>query len=233
MINARKLPAPHKYAVCANEDIPIKEFYKGVYQEIFIFYHPFIKPKTIDYALFNPDTFPSKNEILKNCEMVSWGDFLKISGIKNLKQLDIGLRTLIMGLNKKFANEYVAEVIQRTCEENQIVPPVEGTFPEFLMNKILYNIKKIGYEWIWCGDEFCTERKLEYIDDLIESEHIFCNQPINLFTHDNKILITTHWDSHFSLICSDKETVGKIVDLCQLEGFYCDEYTKIYWSLFN
>ncbi|KON89952.1 hypothetical protein AF332_26085 [Sporosarcina globispora] len=41
------LPEPHRYAVCADEYIPIKEFYKGVFEEIFVFYHPFIRPKVI------------------------------------------------------------------------------------------------------------------------------------------------------------------------------------------
>ncbi len=55
----------------------------------------------------------------------------------------------------------------------------------------------------------------------------------NLFTHDHNILITTHWDSHFSLLCSDKETVEQLVNSSGLEGFYCSEETKMYWSLAN
>ncbi|HLU22101.1 MAG TPA: hypothetical protein VKZ77_06415, partial [Bacillaceae bacterium] len=53
----------------------------------------------------------------------------------------------------------------------------------------------------------------------------------NLFTHDNSILITTHWDSHFSLLCSDRQTLKHLVTTCNLEGFYCTEATEIYWSL--
>ena len=52
-----------------------------------------------------------------------------------------------------------------------------------------------------------------------------------MFTHDNELLVTTHWDSHFSMLCSDKETIERIVKCCDLEGFYCDNKTEIYWSL--
>ncbi|MBD3109233.1 hypothetical protein IEO70_12835 [Bacillus sp. AGMB 02131] len=45
----RVFPEPHRYAVCSFEDMPIKQFYKGVFEEVYVFYHPFIKPKAIDY----------------------------------------------------------------------------------------------------------------------------------------------------------------------------------------
>ena len=80
------------------------------------------------------------------------------------------------------------------------------------------------------GDEFGSERKQEYLDDLWKSDELEWNRK-NLFTHDNELLVTTHWDSHFSMLCSDKETIERIVKSCGLEGFYCDNKTEIYWSL--
>ncbi|PGS46521.1 DUF2711 family protein [Bacillus sp. AFS041924] len=233
MDETRMLPEPHRYSVCAPADMSIKEFYKGVFEEVFIFYHPFIKPISIDYDVFNPETYPSKNDIEKNCEMVTWKQFLNISGIESYKHLDIGLRTLISGLRDKYQNEETAEVIQKVCENHKIITPTEGFFPEFLMNSILSVIKNEGHDWIWVGDEFCTERKLEYIEDLTKDSNAFRNEHLNLFTHDSKILITTHWDSHFSMLCSNRSTIDKIVKFCSLEGFYCDDHTEIYWSLFN
>lgn len=233
MTKMRVLPEPDRYAVCAPDGNSIKDYYKGVFEEVFLFYHPFIKPKTIDYKLFESNTYPSRNDIIKNCEILTWTQFLEISTIKNYRQLDIGLRTLISGLNKKFANDDIAKVIQDVCENKEIVVPSEGCFPELLLTGLLENIKKEGYEWIWYGDEFCTERKLEYIDELVEDYNAFQNHPINLFTHDHKILLTTHWDSHYSMLCADKNTVNKLVESCNLEGFYCSEHTEIYWSLYK
>jgi hypothetical protein len=31
---------------------------------------------------------------------------------------------------------------------------------------VLSSIQLLGYEWVWVGDEFGTERKLYWIDDL-------------------------------------------------------------------
>ncbi|WP_088068145.1 DUF2711 family protein [Gottfriedia luciferensis] len=233
MGKTRIIPEPHRYAVCAPADMSIKEFYRGVFEEVYIFYHPFLKPNTIDYDVFGSDTNIGKNDIINNCDMVNWSEFLSISGIKSYKELDIGLRTLITGLIHKYQNDVTADAIQSICEKEKIITPTEGFFPEILMNSILSAIKKVGHDWIWIGDEFCTERKLEYIDDLIKDNDALICDNLNLFTHDSKILITTHWDSHFSMLCSDRITIDKIVELCNLEGFYCDEYTEIFWSLLN
>ena len=233
MTTSRVLPEPHRYAVCPPADTPIKEYYKGVFEEIFIFFHPFIKPKTMEYELFCPSTYPGKNDIIENCEAITWEQIVEMTGINSTRQLDIGLRTLISGLKAKYENKDVAKVIESVCLEKRMIPPTEGFFPEFLMNAILQQIIKEGHEWIWCGDEFSTERKLEYIEDLIADNHVFRNAHMNLFTNDNKILITTHWDSHFSMLCSDNYTVNKIVEACNLEGFYCSENTEIYWSVRN
>ncbi|WP_430787553.1 DUF2711 family protein [Virgibacillus flavescens] len=230
MSETKAIPAPHRYAVCAEVGMPIKEFYKDEFEEVFIIFHPFIKPKTIDFELFIPDTFPDGNAIIEHCDRIKWKEFLKISGIKDYRQLDIGLRTLIASLNK-YANEKLAKQIDDVCNEKKIVPPVVGSFPAFEMKDILQYLKEEGYDWLWCGDEFCTERKLEYVEDLIAGKIEFLNNPINVFTHNNEILLTTHWDNHFSMLCSDKSTTRKIVESCGLEGFYCNEKTEIDWSL--
>ncbi len=155
---------------------------------------------------------------------------MRLSGLESIKKVDIGLRTDILGLSEKFADESAAKLIGDICEENKIILPCEGYFPELLINKILHSVQRLGHDWIWGGDEFCTERKLEYIDDLIKEDDIKYR---NLFTHDHKLLLTTHWDSHYSLLCSDKKTIDYIVKECRLEGFFCNEETEMYWSVWN
>lgn len=230
MENTRVLPEPHRYAVCAPEGMPVKEFYKGVFEEVFVFFHPFIKPKTSAYDLFDPASDTNRSEIRKNCEAVAWKQFLTLAGIDSYKQLDIGLRTSISGLREEYQDVRMAELIHKTCRENEMSAPSEGCFPEIIMNELLEALKTLGHEWLWFGDEFCTERKLMYIDELARDNNLL-DQGKNLFTHDNGILITTHWDSHFSFLCSDKKTVEQLVRVSGLEGFYCNEQTKIYWSL--
>ncbi|TYS68131.1 DUF2711 family protein [Sutcliffiella horikoshii] len=227
----RVLPEPHRYAVCACEDVSIKNFYKDVFNEVYIFFHPFIKPLTIDSELFYPESYPDKFQIINHCEILTWKEFLALSGMKSYEELDIGLRTRILGLNKEYENKELKEMINSVSKKENLIPPTEGMLPELLINKLLGAIKKEKYDWIWVGDEFGTERKLEYIDDLIDQDTLARH---NLFTHDNSILITTHWDSHFSMICSDdKKKIDRIIKWCNLEGFYCDDHTEIYWSVRN
>jgi len=211
------LPEPHRYAVCCMDDMPIKEFYKGVFEEVFVILHPFLKHKG------------STNNINPSSEKVTWKQFLSLSGIGNYKQLDIGLRTRIKSLKKEYEDEKTASIIEKICRENLIVEPQEGMLPPVIMDDLLKGLQTVGHDWIWIGDEFCTERKLVYINDLMNDNHLL-DQRKNLFTHDHSILITTPWDSHFSLLCSNRETVGKLVNLCELEGFYCTDKTKINWS---
>ncbi|WP_424237750.1 DUF2711 family protein [Bhargavaea ginsengi] len=227
----RHLPPPHRYAVCSNDEVPIKSFYQDIFSDVFIFFHPFIKPVTLPLEQYFSDPRLGKQEIMRHCEAVGWQEFLSLSGIKSVRQLDIGLRTGISGLKEKYADEQLAERVFAVCAEHRLVPPTEGFLPELLINDVLGAVKKEGYEWLWVGDEFCTERKLEYIDDLITGDMMERN---NLFTHDQSLLITTHWDSHFSMICSnDRKRLGRIVQDCNLEGFYCDDRTEIYWSVRN
>jgi hypothetical protein len=51
------------------------------------------------------------------------------------------------------------------------------------------------------------------------------------YTNHNEILYATHWDSHFTMLCSDRKTVDSILAKHPFEGFFCDERTEIYWSL--
>ncbi|WP_235848325.1 DUF2711 family protein [Litchfieldia alkalitelluris] len=207
----RILPPPHKYAVCAPADIPIREYYKDVLEVVYLFYHPFL-------------TSGSKT--------VSWETFLHSSGLNDLKQLDIGLRTIITGLKKKYADYHASKITLEVCEEKGYTLPSEGVFPTTIMNDIFSSIQKLGHDWLWCGDEHGTERKLEHIDDLANDENIYIHCR-NLFTYDHQLLITTHWDSHFSMLCSNSRTVQDIVENCKLEGFYCGDTTEIYWSIFG
>lgn len=224
----RVLPEPDRFAVCAVEDVPILKYYQGHFDEVFVFFHPFIKPISIDTSEFNPSTYPGKFRLVENCEAVSWSEFLDLSLIRNFEELDIGLRTRVLGLKQHLCNEETSKLINETCEKHNLIEPIEGMLPQLIIDGICKAVQSIGFDWLWIGDEFCTKRKLEYIDDIIQSDNLSRH---NLFTPDKSILITTHWDSHFSFLCSTKEIIDEIVINANLEGFYCREETEIYWSI--
>ena len=225
----RILPESHHYAVCSEADIPIKNFYAGYYPEIFICLHPFLKPVGISSGLFNPDSWPNKAKIRENCQSLSWTDFSNLAEIDSIHTLDVGLRTRILGLAEQSQNLEAAGKIDKGLELNNLISPQEGAFPEILFDKWLTALTALGHQWVWLGDEHCTERRLHFIQDLLDQEEMPNNR--NMFTHMNEILFSVHWDSHFTLICGKKSEIEKIISVAHLEGFYCTEKTEIYWSL--
>ena len=223
------LPTPAKYASCPY-DGKILEYYQGQFDCVYILLHPFIRPVSINIERFDPETWLTKQEILNGCEPVLWQKISEISDL-NKSDIDVGLRTSIWGLNKEFANADYAETLIKIAKSEKIILPTEGKLPPLLENKIFEAIKELGHKWLWVGDEFCTERKLHWIDDLIEGEEIPCHGCI--FTPDHSLLVTTHWDSHCSFLCSSKEAIESILSFHKFEGFYCTEKTEVYWGVYE
>lgn len=224
----RTLPEPDRFAACPN-DGNILEFYSRHFESVYILLHPFIRATSIEPERFYPGTYPSKTEILESCVAVVWEEVVNLTELTNINQIDIGLRTGIHGLATEFENEEYANAITRLEESSNIIRPCEGDIPELLQNQLFEVLQRIGQEWLWIGDEFGTERKLEWIEDL-KGDFSFPSH-CNLFTPDKSLLVTTHWDSHFSFLCSTRETIQMILSINPLEGFFCTEKTEVYWSL--
>ena len=224
----RMLPEPDLFAACPYEG-NILEFYSGQFESVYVLLHPFIRATSIKTERFYPETYPSKTEILAHCLSVEWREIVKLSELANINEIDIGLRTGILGLKDEFENTEYANSITRLEESSNIIRPCEGDIPELLQNQLFEVFQQIGQEWLWIGDEFGTERKLEWIDDL-KGDYIFPSH-CNLFTPDKSILVTTHWDSHFSFLCSTMQTIEKILSVNPFEGFFCNEKTEVFWSL--
>ena len=226
----RILPTPEKFASCPYDE-KILKFYEGQFDSVYILCHPFIYPKNIDIERFSPESWPSKKEIIVGCEAVSWKKILELTDLKTLAEIDIGLRTSIGGLKKKLANDSYASCLNELTEKKNIIHPTEGELPPLLENRIYDVIKSLGHKWLWVGDELGTERKLHWIDELIEKDEIPTHGCI--FTHDHSLLVTTHWDSHCSLLCSSTEIIEKMLLADPFEGFFCTEQTEVYWGAYE
>lgn len=96
---------------------------------------------------------------------------------------------------------------------------------------MLKSLMALGHEWIYVGDEHGFERRIEFIQDIIDNKVQVNFFHESWYTTMNEILLTTHWDSHFTFLCSDKETIETILKEYPFEGFYCKPDTKIYWSI--
>jgi len=226
----RVLPPPEVFASCPL-DGKILEYYAGTFESVYVSLNPFIKPIFIDKAEFCPGTYPSRSSIIKHCKPVSWSEVQQLAGLPSLAAVDIGLRTGIGGLKAELENKQYTASIEALSQSQGILSPTEGVFSELLHDSILASIQALGYEWLWVGNEFCTERKLRWIDDLKDQDVGLTAGRFNVFTPDKQLLWTCHWDSHFSFLCSSQEKLSFIQQTIGLEGFFCSPSTEVYWSV--
>lgn len=228
-METRVLPEPDRFATCP-DDGKILEYYRGVFEAVFVSLHPFIKPFPASRTLFESPTLPDRATVAAHCEAVPWSAIMQLTGLPSLSAVDIGLRTGIHALNKGFAREDYARTLQGLEKSEGIICPAEGYFSDMSHDAMLKSIRSLGHQWVWVGDEHCTERKLYWIDDLCGEEADATLGHRNVFTPDHSLLWTTHWDSHFSFVCGAKEHLDAVVLSAGLEGFYCDKETSVFWS---
>jgi len=223
----RILPVPDASATCPTEGKVLK-YYEGVFEAAYVLLHPFIKPVSVGKEQFKPETYPTRSSIAKKCEAVSWQEVAARAGLPSIAAVDIGLRSMILGLSEELSNQKYAGKIESLVESDNILPPLDGCFSDLLHDRVLAHIQELGHEWVWVGDDFGTERKLYWIEDLKGQEAGPTRDHHNVFTPDQSILWTTHWDSHFSFLCSSRNNLSNIQ---ALEGFFCTPQTEVYWSV--
>jgi len=212
-------------------DVPILEFYKGYYDCVYIILHPFIKITDPDKINFRGKKQPTKEDYVKYTEKVSWAEFLKLSGLDDINRLDIALRNSIGGLNKIHRNDDDLNILNHTTEVNNLIEPGEGSFSRLLIDDMLKALLDLGHKWIYVGDEHGFERKIEYIQDIIDNKIQAGNGHESWYTTVNEVLYTTHWDSHLTFLCSDKQTIETILQKYRFEGFFCRPEAEVYWSI--
>ena len=226
----RVIPPPDKFASCPY-DGQVLEYFSGTFESVYVLLHPFLRPKNIPVERFCPERWPTKKELIEGTEAVSWAEVIAFTSLSSINEIDIGLRTSIGGLKKELANDDYADELSLLTNRRKIIHPSEGDVSPLIENVLYDCLQQLGHEWLWVGDEFCTERKLWWIEDLKDSDEIPSHGCV--FTPDKSILVTTHWDSHFSFLCSSKSIANKILSQNKLEGFYCLPDTEVYWSVAN
>jgi Protein of unknown function (DUF2711) len=226
----RVLPAPDRYATCPTDGL-VLDYYTGVFESVYVLLHPFIRPVSLNPELFEPSTYPDRSTIAENCEPVRWSDVLALSDFTSIREIDVGLRTQIGALRAEVSSPEFAGRLAALFESHQIVPPDEGHFSDLLHDRVLGFLQQLGHSWVWVGDEFCTKRKLYWIDDLKGKEADATLGHCNVFTPDKSLLWTTHWDSCCSLVCGPREVLGQLAAEREFEGFFCTPKTHVYWGL--
>lgn len=223
----RILPVPDAFATCPTEG-KVLEYYEGIFEAAYVLLHPFVKNVSIREEQFKPATYPTRSSMVKNGVAVSWQEVAARAGLSSIAAVDIGLRSMVLGLKKEPSNQEFASKIESLVESDGVLPPPEGCFSDLLHDRVLTYIQELGHKWVWVGDDFGTERRLYWIEDLKGQEADPTRNCRNVFTVDKCFLWTTHWDSHFSFLCSSKNNLANVQGF---EGFFCTPQTEVYWSV--
>jgi hypothetical protein len=225
--NDRVLPKPERFASCP-DDGRILEYYHQQFESVYVLLHPSLKPLTIALERFCSDDRPGDNEILEGVTPVTWSEIISQSQFENIQQIDIALRASISGIKSELMRQDLSEILDKYNEENRTLSPEEGDLSLFILYRLLKAVKRTGVNYLWVGDEFATERKLTFIEDITGEEIPYHGC---LFTHDHTLLVTTHWDCHCSFLCSSRKTIDEILAHDKFEGFFCTEKTHVFWGL--
>ena len=226
-MSERLLPEPHRYASCPF-DGNILEYYSGYFEAVYLLLHPFIKPR-ITPCEREPYEWENKTEFIDTYLEIPWNKILKETGLTSFSEIDLALQTMIGAIRKQPENfKFVNTLDQLSMNDPDLRFPSEGDLSIHLEHRLLKVLKSLGIKWLWVGDQHCTERKLVWLEDLFNKQEVPTHGCI--FTYDHKTLITTHWDSHCSFLCSSKKTLEKILSIDIFEGFYCTNNTEVFWS---
>ena len=224
------MPEPDRYATCPG-DGEVLAYYTGLFDSVYVSLSPFIRSVSIPADVFCSETYPSRRKVVESCEAITWRKVMSLTHLPSLSAVDVGLRTMIGGLKKEYENEKYSSSISSLFENEGIISPTEGEHSDLLHNRVLGLFQELGHEWIWVGDELCSERKLHWIEDLLTEEAPTISGHCNVFSPDKSLLWTVHWDSHFSFLCSSQKNLDRINVASRLEGFFCDARTQVYWSV--
>lgn len=208
----------------------ILKFYKDHFEAVYLVLLPFMTLKNPKNDLNKENKrLLTKKIISENYEKMYWSEVLEKAEIESLKKLDKALREYIGAI--RVSDSTSLNQLKKVISTFDIIPPTEGFFHELLIDDMMISLKTLGFDKIFIGDEFGSERRSTNIDAILDNQIELYAAEYNIYTPKNEVLFSTHWDSHFMLICSTKNYIEKILETSYLEGFYCTQETSVYWGL--
>lgn len=119
---------------------------------------------------------------------------------------------------------------KKSIELYNLLDAEVDNYPICLVYPTLNYLFSIGYRNIFINSEYNESNSLYEIEALINKVVNWPTQQTRILTPDYKILFETNADERFTYVSADKLTIDKMVAAINLEGFYCTENTKSYWS---
>jgi hypothetical protein len=197
--------------------------YADQFSQVWVVLSPFLRPQALPLERFKPETYPTRNEILADCEPVTWSEILRNTRFETLSEIDFALRTYYHGLMRPSRN--LVEVLEQAINDLKLIPPDKGDLAPHNERSFFLRLKDLGHQHLLISDEFGEKTSREAIDSLLADEILPSHAVIS--TEDGSILISSHWDSCCSFLCA-KEELDQFSDL---EKFECTERTEVYWGL--
>lgn len=225
-----EIPKEYRIVTSPYYNEKVFDYWGGCYEAVYILFKPFYQ--------FKPDSKWNRNRLFNasNCWEI-WPDIIEAETYPvNWKQVKEGAgfadyKELAEALTIKFDKTEGSIKLNKYVESHEILYPDEDNFVNFLVDDILHSFRFLGYEELLIGPEFPDDNMpfnkiLRYKTDTDPSDLLYSK---NIYAPDNKILFTTAFDYHHGFICSDRETIEKLIDKFQFEGFFCSQDTTTWW----
>lgn len=254
----RKLSEPPRSLRYPPYDTPFIEWYEGIYETVFIAFHPFIRlgamPMVEPWIIRSDEekvvwhgrsvgrervtrnpTYPKGEVILTLGQLVRWKDVVETLDFGGIRDVNNGLLTWIRALKVELEDKIAASLLEDYCMGAGVWPPTEGEFQPLMWPALLTAFDLAG-ETVICGmDEFggnVLEKPRSEFGAAADLDSIVSVVDHgSLFPPSKSFLITVDWDSFFTLICGRRAFVERLVSDEGLEGFFCERATTHYWSL--
>lgn len=214
--------------------LPFKE--KGIeYTECFILLNPFYKlhKRKTDFKLNKPKWVEGKKtEILKHYDAYLWTEFIKDSGIEDIKDIVHCLYVTEHNYVERYqkVRKVTWEKFNKNIDENQLIPNSDSYISVLLINPILDEFKKLGFEEVALYDIFDTHGQIIKIDELRKSEKEFPSE-FRLSVEGREILLYQQYEDYATYVYStNKKLLDLFIKNIGLEGFYATETTTLLWS---
>jgi hypothetical protein len=220
-------------ATCyASYDVPILEWYRGCFDAVYVAFHPFFR--------IDADTPSDATQLAaltkRIARPIAWEAIREGLHLPSLAVLDRALRTSIGGLTEAFADKVEAQRLATYCDAALIWPPREGELSPLLERPVGKLFQKAGFADVVLQDELFgniqsapTEAFLD--DALVRQAASVDFRVASIYAPDKSLLVTTDWDSFFTLICGAQNVLRKADVEGLFEGFWCDEATRHDWCL--
>lgn len=234
--------------------VPVLEWWRGIYQHVFVAYHPFFKLPQIEAAIsqdekrgylevFWEDTDPieATNLIKRTGQAISWAEVhLAVAPDVPKEAFDLAVWLLtVCGDFQERANVRLQKRIEAYCDEHKIFFPQEGELPSIMEVQVGKFLGAMGAKSATAWDELRLESNELLLSTLLceDSSAVFSGSPTSslsicgLHLIEPGLLLTSQWEGVEVLIAMTDQALEQARPEDFFEGWYADETT--YSDVFN